>query len=136
MTIREIIEDFESFETWQDRYGYLIDIGRRLPVMEAALKTEDHRVRGCVSNAWLVIRKTGKEKPVYLLEADSDSAIVRGLIALLMELYSGKTLEEIRSVDLPGIFKRLGLDRHLSVSRQNGFFSMVERIKALTAENG
>jgi cysteine desulfuration protein SufE len=131
-SIEEILQDFESMESWQERYGYIIDLGKELPGLSEAQKTEANRVRGCVSNAWLVARRIEGKPPVYEFAADSDALMVRGLIAILLVLYSGKTAEGIQTVDLEGIMTRLGLRQHLSVSRQNGFMAMVNRIKALS----
>lgn len=120
-----LIEDFALFDDWEGRYGYLIDLGKRLPPMDDALKTEENKVRGCMSQVWFVRRD---ESGRLLWEGDSDAAIVRGLIAVLQVLLSGKTLEEARAVDVAGVFDRLGLQQHLSMNRRNGFFAMVSKL--------
>lgn len=132
MDIKELIDNFAVFDDWEDRYRYLIDLGGRLPLMPDALKTESSRVKGCLSQVWMVMG-WDEEGKLYLL-ADSDAQIVRGLVAVLSVVFGGKTSEEIKNIDIDGIFKRLGLDQHLSPNRRNGFFSMVERVKSFTAQ--
>ncbi len=127
--ITELVEDFALFDDWEERYRYLIDLGRKLPPMDEALKTDENMVRGCTSRVWMVGRV---EEGKLFFVADSDAHIVRGLIALLSMAYNGKTLEEIRNIDIDAAFKEIGLDQHLSPNRRNGFFAMVERIKAIT----
>lgn len=127
-TLEIIIDDFALFDDWEDRYRYLIDIGRTLPPMDEALKTEANLVRGCTSRVWMVAEvKDG----VFHFVADSDAHIVRGLIALLMRVYEGRAVAEISDIDIEAAFKEIGLDQHLSPNRRSGFFAMVERIKAL-----
>lgn len=130
MGIDELIEDFDFFETWEERYRYLIELGQGLPPMDDALKTEDRRVRGCISKVWVAPRVA--EGPPRRLEfdADSDSAIVRGLVALARAMFHGRTKEEIRAVDLDDVLTRLGFDAHLSVNRRNGFQSLVKTLQA------
>ena len=129
-TLDDLTENFSLLEDWEDRYRYLIDLGRTLPSMEEILKTDLALVRGCTSRVWLVADKTAEGR--YHLRADSDAHIVRGLIALLFAAYQDKTAAEIAQVDIAARFAEMGLDAHLSPSRRNGFFAMVERIKALT----
>ncbi len=123
----ELVEDFALFDDWEDRYRYLIDLGRKLEPMDEALKTEATLVRGCTSRVWMVGEvRDGK----LFIIADSDAHIVRGLIALLLRVYNGKTPEEIAATDIETTFKEIGLDQHLSPNRRNGFFAMVERVKS------
>jgi len=131
MNIKEIVDNFELFEDWEDRYRYLIDLGGKLPFMADALKTDKTKVRGCMSQVWMVLR--WEEGRLSLL-ADSDAQIVRGLVAVLCAVFQGKTAEEIKKIDVDGIFKNLGLDQHLSPNRRNGFFAMVERIRSFTTD--
>ena len=123
-------ENFELFDDWEERYRYLIDLGRALPKMNDDVKIEDNIVRGCTSQVWMTSRV---ENDRFYFEADSDAHIVRGLIALLMAAYQGKTLADIRQIDIEQIFQEIGLDQHLSPNRRNGFFAMVERIKSASA---
>ena len=126
-----LIDDFSLFDDWEDRYGYLIDLGKRLPVLPDADRTEANKVRGCMSQVWFVRRGDGGDEPDAPIawEGDSDAAIVRGLIAVLTVLYRGKTPEEARRVDVEQIFGALGLEKHLSTNRRNGFYAMVGRIR-------
>lgn len=123
----ELLADFEVFDDWADRYRYLIEIGEKLPTLDAAYKTETNKVQGCQSQVWLVSRKEGDK---VFFEADSDSAITRGLIALLVKLFSGAEAAEIAQANLSFI-EKLGFAKHLSMSRANGFASMIQMIKRL-----
>jgi cysteine desulfuration protein SufE len=128
--IQELAENFALFDDWEGRYRYLIDLGRALPPMDEALKTDETMVRGCTSRVWMVAEtKDG----IFHFIADSDAHIVRGLIALLMVAYQDKRAKEIPGIDIEQKFKEIGLDQHLSPNRRNGFYAMVERIKALAA---
>ncbi len=127
-TLQDLAESFSLFDNWEDRYRYIIELGQRLEPMDEALKTDAHMVRGCTSRVWLVaVQRDGR----WHFLADSDAQIVRGLIHILMIAYQDKTPEEIKDVDIEKSFESLGLSGHLSPSRRNGFFAMVERIKAL-----
>lgn len=128
-SIGELVENFAVFDDWEERYRYLIDLGRKLPAMDNALKTDDNLVRGCTSRVWMIAKTDGG---VFTFEADSDAHIVRGLIALLVAAYQGKKISEIAAVDIEETFRTIGLDQNLSPNRRNGFFAMVERIKALS----
>jgi cysteine desulfuration protein SufE len=132
MNIEEIVDNFGLFDDWEERYRYLIDLGGRLAPMDEALKTEETRVRGCMSQVWMVM-KWDKDNRLSLL-ADSDAQIVKGLIAVLCTIFQGKTAEEIAQTDVDLIFGKLGLDQHLSPNRRNGFYAMVERIRSFTAQ--
>lgn len=129
--LEELVENFSLFEDWEERYGYLIDLGRDLPEMSDNLKNDVTLVQGCTSRVWMIAETDGEGR--YHFTADSDAHIVRGLIAVLLSAYQGKTAEQIKSVDIDASFAQLGLDKHLSPNRRNGFFAMVERIKALSA---
>lgn len=133
MNIEEIVDNFALLEDWEDRYRYLIDLGSRLPPMAEALKTEETRVRGCMSQVWMVM-KWDENKRFFLL-ADSDAQIVKGLIAVLYVAFQGKTAPEAAATDINAIFGKLGLDEHLSPNRRNGFYAMVERIRAFIEHN-
>lgn len=125
----ELIENFSFFDDWEDRYSYLIDLGEQLPPMDDALKVDLNFVKGCTSKVWMV----GHFNDANQLEliADSDAKIVRGLIAVLVCIYSGKTKAEINDTDIKDIFAQLGLEAHLSPNRRNGFYAMVGRVEAL-----
>ena len=135
MNIEEIVDNFCLFEDWEDRYRYLIDLGSRLPPMEETLKTEETKVRGCMSQVWMVMgwEKDRDGNNRLSLFADSDAQIVKGLIAVLHTIFQDKRAAEIEAIDIDQIFSRLGLDQHLSPNRRNGFYAMVERIRSFTA---
>jgi cysteine desulfuration protein SufE len=127
---REIIEEFSLFDDWMDRYQYLIDLGRRLPEFPEELKTEEHLIRGCQSQVWFV----AEEKDGRLeFSAISDAAIVSGLIALLLRLYSGRYPEDILDTP-PDFVAALNLESHLSPTRSNGLSSMLQAIRGFAAE--
>ena len=125
----ELLADFEVFDDWADRYRYLIELGEKLPALPDEFKTEANKVQGCQSQVWLRAEKNGDQ---VIFSADSDSAITRGLIALLVRLFSGLTSAEIAGANLTFI-EKLGFAKHLSISRANGFASMIQMIKRLAA---
>ncbi len=131
MNIEELITNFGLFEDWEEKYRYLIELGATLPAVPDTHKTEATKVRGCMSQVWMVPGWDVDGKLTIL--ADSDAQIVKGLIAVLCVIYQKKTREEIKGVDADKIFKNLGLDQHLSPNRRNGFYAMLERIRAFTA---
>lgn len=130
--IDDIIENFTLLDQWDDRYRYVIELGRELPVLPASEQTEANKVRGCASQVWLVTRvmPDGAAGPVLTFEGDSDAHIVRGLVAILIALYSGKPAKEILATDAIALFDRLGLRDGLTPQRSNGVRSMVERIRS------
>ena len=132
MKIDEIIENFELLDEWDDRYRYLIELGRGLPELPDAARTEANKVRGCTSQVWLLtdVKPNGASDPVLEFSGDSDAHIVRGLVAILLSLYSGKPAQDILGTDAEPLFEKLGLREHLTPQRSNGFRSMVERIKS------
>ncbi len=127
-TLEDLAGSFSLFTDWEDRYRYLIDLGHRVPMMDNVLKTDENLVRGCTSRVWLV---AGWDGDKLKFQADSDAQIVRGLIYILDLAYQGKTRQEIATLDIDKAFEDLGLDRHLSPNRRNGFFAMVERVRGL-----
>lgn len=129
MTIDELVDNFALFDDWESRYGYLIELGNKLDPMDDSLKTENSKVRGCMSQVWMVLG-WGKDDELTAL-ADSDAQIVRGLIYVLLAIFSGKNKSEIEKINVEEVFQKLGLDQHLSPNRRNGFFSMVEKVKRL-----
>jgi cysteine desulfuration protein SufE len=131
-SLDELIENFELIDDWDERYRYLIEIGRELAPMPEIDHTEENRVRGCASQVWLTRQVTpdASGEPVLHFTGDSDAHIVRGLVALTLAVYSGHKASEILATDLMPIFDRLGLSAHLTPQRSNGVRSMVERIKS------
>jgi sulfur transfer protein SufE len=132
----EQIEDaFGLFDDWDERYQLLIDMGRKLPSMPDADKTEENRVHGCQSQVWVTAKTApGACGPVIVFDADSDSAITKGLISLLWQVYSGQSAGKILGFDVEGFLDRLGLRQHLSSNRRNGLSGMVKRIKMLAVQ--
>jgi cysteine desulfuration protein SufE len=130
-SLDDILETFDAVDDWMDRYQYLIDLGKRLPELESAAKVEENRVLGCTSRVWLVA--TRQDDGRYELRVDSDAAIVKGLLQVVLALYDGKSAAEIALVDHAGVFAQLGLDQHLSPSRSNGLRSVVDRVRRLAA---
>jgi cysteine desulfuration protein SufE len=126
----DIKADFELLDEWEDRYRYLIELGRKLEPLPDAAHTEENKVRGCASQVWVEtqIERAGDE-PVLSFRGDSDAHIVRGLVCLVLALYSGKSAKEILDTDAMDLFQQLGLTAHLTPQRSNGVRSMVERIK-------
>jgi cysteine desulfuration protein SufE len=127
---RELIEEFGLFDDWMDRYQYLIDLGRRLPEFPDELRTDEHRIRGCQSQVWFVPEK--RDGRLYF-QAISDAAIVSGLIALLLRLYSGREPRDILDTP-PDFVEALELQSHLSPTRSNGLSSMLNAIRGFAAE--
>jgi cysteine desulfuration protein SufE len=121
----ELIEEFQLFDNWLDRYQYLIDLGKKLPEFPAEWKTDDYLLHGCQSRVWI---KASPANGVLNFQAISDSAIVSGLIALLMRIYSGRTPQEILATP-PDFIDAIGLHEHLSPTRSNGLHAMIEAIK-------
>jgi cysteine desulfuration protein SufE len=132
MSIDEIIENFELLEEWDDRYRYLIELGRTLPPLPEQARNDANKVQGCASQVWLgtSVQPDGTAGPTLSFVGDSDAQIVRGLIAILFALYSGKPAREILDTDAVALFEKLALREHLTPQRSNGFRSMVERIKS------
>ncbi len=122
-----LAEEFALFDDWEDRYRYIIDLGRTLEPLSEDEHSEANKVRGCASQVWLVTEPI--ENGVLRFRGDSDAHIVRGLIAILLQLYSGRTPEQILAVDAQGAYERLGLSGALTAQRSNGLFSMVERMR-------
>jgi len=131
LAIDEIIENFALLDEWDDRYRYLIELGRTLVPLPDAARNDTNKVQGCASQVWLgtTVKPAGAGGPVLTFVGDSDAHIVRGLIAVLFALYSGRPACEILSTDAVKVFEQLGLREHLTPQRSNGFRSMVERIR-------
>jgi len=129
--IDDLIDDFTFLDDWEDRYRYVIELGRELPEMTEADKNAETKVHGCASQVWLVTTASGApENPVLTFVGDSDALIVKGLIAILLRLYSGKSAREITGIDAMQALGEIQLQDNLSRQRSNGLASMVERIQA------
>jgi cysteine desulfuration protein SufE len=131
MTIETIRNDFALLDDWEDRYRYVIELGRELEPLAETLRTDANKVRGCASQVWIASElRTEGGKPRLVLHGDSDAHIVRGLIAILFALYSGKTAQEILRIDAGQRLGQLGLKEHLTPQRSNGLMAMVKRIRS------
>jgi cysteine desulfuration protein SufE len=126
-SIHELIDDFALFSDWEERYAYLIDLGKKLIPMDESFKNENTLVPGCVSKVWMVLEE--QDGQIHFI-ADSDAHIVRGLIGILARIYNGRTRAEISDIDMEEVFRQLGLDGHITPNRRNGFFAMVKKIEA------
>ena len=129
----EIVGNFEFLDDWEDRYRYLIELGRTLPPFPDEARNEAHLVRGCASQVWLETARAEGADPVLRVQADSDAHIVRGLVALALSAYDGKRASEITAFEIEPVLKQIGLDEHLTPQRANGFASLVGRIKSEAA---
>jgi len=131
-TIDEIVENFALLDEWDDRYRYVIELGRTLPPLAESAHKDANKVQGCASQVWLLthVNPNGQNGPVLSFEGDSDAHIVRGLIAILFSVYSGKSAGEMLSLDALKLFDQLGLKENLTPQRSNGLRAMVERIRA------
>lgn len=130
-TIDQIIADFDLLDDWEDRYRYVIELGRKLPPLPEAARTDANKVRGCASQVWLWTRPEGHGRNAVLrFDGDSDALIVRGLVAIALALFDGKTPEEILAADAEVVFDRLELRQHLTAQRSNGLRALVQRIKS------
>jgi cysteine desulfuration protein SufE len=128
MAIQDLIDDFSYLDDWEDRYKYVIELGKGLAPLTEAEHCDDTKVQGCVSQVWLV--GTIVDEGAHLsFRGDSDALIVKGLIAILLAMYSGQTPKDILAVDAKAVFEQLGLDEHLSPQRSNGLHAMVSRVR-------
>jgi cysteine desulfuration protein SufE len=131
-SIDDIISDFEVVDDWEDRYRYIIDLGKKMPLLPEAYRTDATKVRGCASQVWIHTQSETDDRGATRLTfiGDSDAIIVRGLIAVLLALYTNRTPTHILAIDAKGVLAKLGLDSNLSQQRSNGLNAMIERIRA------
>lgn len=122
----QIVDDFDFFDDWEDKYRYVIEEGKKMPALDDSLKVDSNKVNGCASQVWLNFSISD----TLHFEGDSDAIIVKGLIAILRKLYNDTPIDEIKNISAWENLKRLGLDDHLSTQRSNGVKAMVERIKS------
>jgi len=130
-----ILEAFELLDEWNERYRYLIELGKDLPALTEAEHAAENKVDGCMSQVWMVADRTNDDPPRFVLRADSDAFIVKGLIAVVIAMFSHKTGDEIAAIDPKDTFEALGLAGHLSMGRRNGLESMINRVKALASHD-
>ncbi len=134
ITIDRILRNFQLLDSWEEKYRFLIQLGKKISAFPEEFKVEEYRVRGCSSQVWLVRESLLEDKGVVSFKADSDSHIVKGLVAVLMALFNHQTPETILTTDVKNIFTQLGLENQLSANRTNGFYSMVEKMKQIAVE--
>lgn len=127
--IDDIISDFAFLDDWEDRYRYVIELGKALPDLPEEDRTADNKVRGCASQVWLVSEPGEGKDPVMTFRGDSDAHIVRGLVAIVLAIYSGKHASDVAKLDALDTFREIGMIDHLSAQRANGLRSMVNRIR-------
>lgn len=130
---QELKDTFEILPDWEERYGFIIDLGKKLEPLPDSAYGEEHKVRGCMSQVWLIAEDPDNQQPVMTFKGDSDAHIVRGLIAILLMIFSGKTAQEIVDTDIHAIFEELELEQHITMNRRNGLYSMVDTIQRLAA---
>lgn len=133
-TIEELQENFEFLGDWDQRFTYLLDLGKQLPPLPEQYRADAYKVHGCQAQVWLKESIEPTNPPTVTFVADSDAHLVRGLIAVLMILYADKTPTQIMSIDANAVFAKLGLDQHLSPTRRNGLEGMVKRIRTIAAQ--
>ena len=126
MNLQELTENFAFFDGWEEKYQYVIDLGRQLEPLDERFKTEEWKVKGCQSQVWLVPNFDGG---LLHFRGDSDAILVKGIIAIVLLIYNNKTPQEIKTVDVMKIFATLGLEENLTPSRRNGMMSMVAKIR-------
>jgi cysteine desulfuration protein SufE len=135
-TLDDYVDAFELLGDWEQRYEYLAELGEKLPELPDEARSEDNRVKGCMSQVWVkAYHKPGQDNRIYY-HADCDTTTIKGVLALLVDLMSDRTNEEIQAVDLDEIFQRLSLDEHLSPSRHVGIYSIVRLMKEQAAALG
>lgn len=128
-SLDKILDDFAFLDDWEDRYRYVIELGKALPDLSEEKKSAANKVQGCASQVWLVSHSDGASDPILTFEGDSDAHIVRGLVAIVLAVYSGKHASEIAGLDAIEVFGKIGLVEHLSAQRANGLRSMINRIR-------
>lgn len=128
-SLETILDDFAFLDDWEDRYRYVIELGKALPDLPESKRTPENKVHGCASQVWLVSHSDGADDPRLTFEGDSDAHIVRGLVAIVLAVYSGKRASEIAGLDAIEVFDKIGLVEHLSSQRANGLRSMIKRIR-------
>lgn len=124
----EILDDLSFFDDWEERYKYIIDLGKDLPAMDESLRTSERLVKGCQSNVWMDV---SRNEGLLYFNVDSDALIVRGLLSLVMAAFNGKSAADITAFDIDGYFQALDLERHLSPTRGNGLRAIVAKIRTI-----
>ena len=129
LTLDEVVDNFDFLEDWDARYAYLVELGEALPAMDERYRTEENKVRGCMSQVWICPRWDDQNPELINFVGDCDTAIIKGVLALLIELSSGRSPQEIQKLDLDQVFDRLQLAEHLSPNRHFGIYAIIELMK-------
>jgi cysteine desulfuration protein SufE len=132
-SLQDIVETFELLGDWDERYQYLVEVGEQLPSLPEAARNEDHRVKACMSQVWVCAYADPHRDGRIAFHGDCDTAIIKGVLALLIQLCSGKTAQEIQELDMDEVFRRLQLDEHLSPNRHVGVYAIFELMKTQAA---
>jgi len=130
LTVEEFIDNFEFLDDWDARYAYLVELGESLPPLDAALRTEQHRVQGCISKVWVAPLADPDDPSRLRFVGDCDTAIIKGVLAVLIELMSGHTPQEVEALDIDDLFDRIKLAEHLSPNRHFGIYAIVELMRS------
>lgn len=125
----DMVDVFELLGDWEQRYQYLVELGEGLPAMPDALKTDDNKVKGCMSQVWVHARRSDADSARLAFHGDCDTSIIKGVLALLIQLTTDKTPAEVEALDVDAFFSRLGLDEHLSPNRHVGIYAIVDLMK-------
>ncbi|BAO44160.1 SufE family protein [Thiolapillus brandeum] len=133
MNLDEIVDIFEILGDWDQRYQYLVELGEKLPPMPDSLKTDDNKVKGCMSQVWVSAYRDEQDPHRIHFYGDCDTSIIKGVLALLIQLLDGRSAEEIQALDVDEFFRRLKLDEHLSPNRHFGIYALVELMKEKAA---
>lgn len=136
LTPEEVIENFDFLDNWEARYAYLVELGEALPELDERFRTEDNRVQGCMSKVWVCPVADDSRSGALRYVGDCDTAIIKGVLALVIGLLSGRTPQEIADLDLDDLFAKLHLAEHLSPNRHFGIYSLVEKMKTQALEAG
>jgi cysteine desulfuration protein SufE len=134
LTPDDLVQNFQLLEDWEDRFHYLLDLGRQVPAIDDAQKTDANRVGGCQSQVWLEAWTTDDDPPRFTFVANSDAQLVNGLIAILMVIYNGRPVDEVARTDATPVLRDLGLEEHLSPTRRNGMHAIMQRVRGLAAD--
>ncbi len=126
LSFEELLDNFELLEDWDARYAYLVELGEALPPLPEGLRIEENRVKGCMSQVWVYAQALGPQSQTLIYQGDCDTAIIKGVLAVLIGLYSGRTQSEIAALDVEGLFDRLGLKENLSPNRHVGVYAIIE----------
>jgi len=136
LSLEELLDNFELLDDWEARYAYLVELGEALPPLPDALRSEDNRVKGCMSQVWVCAQPDSSRPRKLVYQGDCDTAIIKGVLAVLIGLYSGRTQAEIAALDTDELFERLGLKENLSPNRHVGVYAIVELMQAQARQLG